>query len=556
MIEHKESIVYQIWPRSFCDANGDGIGDLNGIRSKLDYLKELGVDILWLSPVYASPDTDYGYDISDYYTIHPDFGTMEDFDVLLAEAKARDIGIVMDLVANHTSDKHAWFQAALADKTSKYRDYYIFRPGKNGGAPNNWMSFFGGSAWQKDEKSGEYYLTTFTPNQCDLNWENEELRRDVYDMMRFWLEKGVKGFRMDVINTIKKPADFPDKDPHKKGLQFPGELICDLEGVHAFLKEMNREVLKPYDCFTVGEGAMTGKASVARYTKPENEELEMMFQFDLALLGCGELGKFDFRKLYRWSIKDFKQTVDSWQRSMQENGGWVGNYLSNHDQPRQVSRFGDDKRFRRESAKALALFNLTLRGTPFIYQGEECGMTNCRIPQSEWKDYEAINTFSLLQSMMHLPKFIARRVIMNMTRDNARTPVQWNAEKNAGFTTGTPWLMVNPNYKEVNIEAESRAGGVTEFYKKAIALRKAHKVLTYGVYAPVDYENKKVIAYTRTGEEETLLVAVNLTASPARVSLPEAKGECLIFTHVPREYGNSLLLAPYEGVVFRVEQAI
>ncbi len=552
MSEHKKSVVYQIWPRSFYDTNGDGIGDLGGIRAKLDYLKELGVDYLWLSPVYASPDTDYGYDISDYYAIHPDFGSMEEFDLLAAQAKARGIGILMDLVANHTSDKHAWFQAALRDKNSKYRDYYIFRPGRNGGPPNNWMSFFGGSAWQKDKASGEYYLTTFTPNQCDLNWENEEMRQELYAMMRFWLDKGVAGFRMDVINTIKKPADFPDKDPKKKGLQFPGELICDLEGVHEYLKEMHREVLKPYRCFTVGEGALTGPASVARYTNPENEELEMMFQFDLALLGCGPLGKFDFRKLYRWNVKDFKKTVDLWQRAMQESGGWVGNYLSNHDQPRQVSRFGGDKRFRRESAKALCLFNLTLRGTPFLYQGEECGMTNCRLEESAWKDYEAVNTYSLLQSMMHLPKFVALRVIQRMTRDNARTPVQWNAEENAGFTKGKPWLKVNPNYREVNIEAESRPGGIVEFYKKAIALRKNSEALACGAYAPVDFENRRVIAYTRTGAEETLLIAVNLTGKPAKLRLPEGNGKCLLSTHGTRAYEAAPRLAPYEGVVFQI----
>lgn len=552
MSEHKNSIVYQIWPRSFYDSNGDGIGDIGGIRAKLDYLQGLGVDYLWLSPVYASPNTDYGYDISDYYAIHPDFGTMEEFDLLVTEAKARGMGILMDLVANHTSDKHAWFEAALRDKASKYRDYYIFRPGRNGGAPNNWMSFFGGSAWQREEAGGEYYLTTFTPHQCDLNWENEELRQELYAMMRFWLDKGVAGFRMDVINTIKKPGGFPDKDPEKKGLQFPGELICDLEGVHDYLKEMHREVLKPYRCFTVGEGALTGPGSVARYTNPENEELEMMFQFDLALLGCGPLGKFDFRKLYRWSVMDFKKAADLWQNAMQESGGWVGNYLSNHDQPHQVSRFGDDTRFRRESAKALCLVNLTLRGTPFVYQGEECGMTNCRLEEGEWKDYEAVNTYSLLQSMMHLPKFLALRIIQKMTRDNARTPVQWSAEENAGFTKGTPWLKVNPNYREVNIEAESRPGGIAEFYKKAIALRKSSEALACGAYASVDFENRRVIAYTRTGAEKTLLIAVNLTRKPASVRLPEASGICLLFTHGTRAYETALRLAPYEGVVFEL----
>jgi oligo-1,6-glucosidase len=293
---------------------------------------------------------------------------------------------------------------------------------------------------------------------------------------------------------------------------------------------------------------------VARYTDPKNGELEMMFQFDLALLGCGPLGKFDFRKLYRFGVLDFKNTISSWQISMQENNGWVGNYLSNHDQPRQVSRFGNDKNFRRESAKALALINLTLRGTAFIYQGEEIGMTNCQLEETEWKDYEAINTYSLLQSMMHVPKWIARRIIQNMTRDNARTPMQWNDSTNAGFTAGTPWLKVNPNYKEVNLEAELREGGIASFYKKAIALRKTHDVLTYGLYAPVDRDNRSVIAYTRTDDTEKLLIAVNLTGKLADVKLINANAACIFSTYAPREYAPKLRLAPYEGIVFKITE--
>lgn len=428
-MDPREKIVYQIWPRSFCDGNGDGVGDLGGVIAKLDYLHELGVDLLWLSPVYASPNRDYGYDVSDYYAINPEYGTLAEFDRLVAEAKARGIGILMDFVPNHTSDQHAWFQAALNDPNSSYRDFYYFRPGKNGGAPNNWMSFFGGSAWTQDKKTGEYYLTSFTPGQCDLNWENPAVRQEMYKAMRFWMDRGIAGFRIDVVNAIKKAPGLPDKDPHKRGLQFPAELVTKQEGVHTFIQEMHREVFSHYpDCFTVGEGCLTGIEDVARFTNPENRELMMMFHFDIAMLGCGPLGKFDFRKGYRFTIRDFKRVVNRWQLAMQEKNGWTGNYLSNHDQPRQVSRFGSEKtpELRRASARALALLNLTLRGTPFLYQGEECGMTNCRLAKEEWKDFEAINDYAVLQSMMRLPAPLAEKIIVKMTRDNARTPVQWS----------------------------------------------------------------------------------------------------------------------------------
>ena len=355
----KQHIVYQIWPRSFYDSNGDGVGDLNGVIQKLDHIASLGCDMIWLNPVYASPNCDYGYDVSDYYSIQPDFGAMEDFDRLVSEARARGIGIIMDLVPNHVSDKSEWFQAAIADKNSPYRDYFYFKPGKNGGPPNNWLSFFGGSAWTLDKLSGEYYLTSFAPGQCDINWENPAVRRAIYDIMRFWLNKGIAGFRMDVVNTLKKAEGLPDKNPEKKGLQFPDDLVRDRDGIHDIIKEMHSEVLAHYDCFTVGEGVLTDTNSVIGYTEPSHNELMMMFQFDLHSLGCGPLGKFDFRKLYHWTIRDFKREIDRWQLEIQQGNGWVGNYLSNHDQPRQVSRFGNDGRYRRESAAALALLNFT-----------------------------------------------------------------------------------------------------------------------------------------------------------------------------------------------------
>lgn len=556
-MDPREKIVYQIWPRSFCDGNGDGIGDLGGVIAKLDYLHELGVDLLWLSPVYASPNRDYGYDVSDYYAINPEYGTLAEFDRLVAEAKARGIGILMDFVPNHTSDQHAWFQAALNDPNSPYRDFYYFRPGKNGGAPNNWMSFFGGSAWTQDKKTGEYYLTSFTPGQCDLNWENPAVRQEMYKAMRFWMDRGIAGFRIDVVNAIKKAPGLPDKDPHKRGLQFPAELVTKQEGVHTFIQEMHREVFSHYpDCFTVGEGCLTGIEDVARFTNPENRELMMMFHFDIAMLGCGPLGKFDFRKGYRFTIRDFKRVVNRWQLAMQEKNGWTGNYLSNHDQPRQVSRFGSEKtpELRRASARALALLNLTLRGTPFLYQGEECGMTNCRLAKEEWKDFEAINDYAVLQSMMRLPAPLAEKIIVKMTRDNARTPVQWSGGRNAGFTDGTPWMRVNPNYREINIEEDVlRMDSVVNFYKKAIALHHAHPALTFGTYAPVDEKNKRVLAYLRRGETETLLVAINLSDKQAKVSFPRLNArECLLYTHSSRIFAQELPLLPFEGLVYKV----
>lgn len=556
-MDPREKIVYQIWPRSFCDGNGDGVGDLGGVIAKLDYLHELGVDLLWLSPVYASPNRDYGYDVSDYYAINPEYGTLAEFDRLVAEAKARGIGILMDFVPNHTSDQHAWFQAALNDPNSPYRDFYYFRPGKNGGAPNNWMSFFGGSAWTQDKKTGEYYLTSFTPGQCDLNWENPAVRQEMYKAMRFWMDRGIAGFRIDVVNAIKKAPGLPDKDPHKRGLQFPAELVTKQEGVHTFIQEMHREVFSHYpDCFTVGEGCLTGIEDVARFTNPENRELMMMFHFDIAMLGCGPLGKFDFRKGYRFTIRDFKRVVNRWQLAMQEKNGWTGNYLSNHDQPRQVSRFGSEKtpELRRASARALALLNLTLRGTPFLYQGEECGMTNCRLSKEEWKDFEAINDYAVLQSMMRLPAPLAEKIIVKMTRDNARTPVQWSGGRNAGFTDGTPWMRVNPNYREINIEEDVlRMDSVVNFYKKAIALHHAHPALTFGTYAPVDEKNKRVLAYLRRGETETLLVAINLSDKQAKVSFPRLNArECLLYTHSSRTFAQELPLLPFEGLVYKV----
>lgn len=560
MENFKKRIVYQIWPRSFKDSNGDGIGDLNGITSRLDYINDLGADTIWLSPIYATGNKDFGYDIDDYYSINPEYGTMEDFNHLLEEVKHRGMDLVMDLVANHTSDQHKWFQEALKDKDSPYRDYYFFREGqigKNGESlpPNNWLSAFGGSAWQKDEKTGDYYLTMFTPNQCDLNWENPEVREGIYEIMRFWLDKGVLGFRMDVINTIAKKEGLPPAGKGKK-LDFPFEHIVSLPKSHEYIREMHEKVLSHYkDVFTVGEGMVTSMKDLIRYTDPQEKKLNMMFQFDIHLIGCGPLGKFDFRKGYLWTIKELKETIFNWQIGVQEGGGWLGNFMSNHDQPRQVSRFGDDKHFRRKSAKALALLNMTLRGTPFLYQGEEIGMTNCPFEMDEWKDFEAINDYKVLQDMMHLPKFVAKRVIQKMTRDHARTPVQWSSGKYAGFSEKEPWIKINPNYTYINVEDElKKKDSLIDFYKEIISLRKSSPALNDGILVPVNPDHPHVISYRRIYNDESLLIIINLSGRKTIINLEEvmtSDWSCEVGTYTKRNFESRLPLHPYEALVYR-----
>lgn len=564
MKNYKESVIYQIWPRSFCDSNGDGIGDLQGIVSKLDYIKSLGVDYIWLSPIYSSPNEDYGYDIDDYYKIHPDFGTMEDFELLLTEAKKRGMNLILDLVANHTSDKHLWFQEALKSKDSKYRNYYYFREGKIGEKhgkpaalpPNNWMSAFGGSAWQYDEASKEYYLTLFTPGQCDLNWENPDVRQGIYDVMRFWLNKGIAGFRLDVINAIAKTEGLPDAGNPEK-MEFPFEHVVSLPKSHEYVQEMYEQVLKHYDCITIGEGMVTDLKNLNLYTAPERHELNMMFQFDLHMLGCGKLGKYDFRKLYRYTITDMKNVIDRWQTGTQLENGWLGNYLSNHDQPRQVSRFGDDKKYRIPSAKALALLNFTLRGTPFIYQGEEIGMTNLKLAKNEWKDYEAINDYTMLKKM-HLPAFLAKKVIQKMTRDNARTPMQWSGETYAGFSTGWPWIKLNPNYETINVASDLVSkDSLIAFYKSLAQLRVKYPALCYGTYIPLCKNNKKAIAFVREYDSTRLVVTINLSPSIAHIDLTSTgykHGVLLLGTHLIDGFFLTFDLQPYEGRVYLIKK--
>ena len=448
---------------------------------------------------------------------------MADFDKLLCEAKLRGMGILMDLVANHSSDQHAWFKAALQSPDAPERDYYVFRPGRTDAAgkklpPNNWMSFFGGPAWTWSEEAELWYLTLFTPWQCDFNWKNPALRQEIWKLMRFWLDKGVAGFRMDVINTIAKAEGLPDKGNPAKSA-FPFELVLNREETHEYIHEMRAEVLDHYDCVTLGEGPLCSIEDVRKYTAPERDELDMMFQFDLHNLGYGPLGKYDFRRLYRWKLKDFAEVLYRWQCGLQEGGAWIANYLSNHDQNRQVSRFGNDKRFRSESAKALCVLNFCLRGPVCVYQGEEIAMADSRPLQKDWKDYEAKNAYRVLQSMMKLPGFLARRIVRKVSRDNARTPMQWGAGNNAQFSTGEPWMPLNSDWPEWNVQAQEADGAsVLHFYRRMAAFRAAHPVLATGSFHPLRKVKPPLMAWIRENKDERLLVLVNF--SSRRQSLP------------------------------------
>jgi oligo-1,6-glucosidase len=506
----KEAVVYQIYPRSFKDSNGDGIGDIPGIISKLDYLKDLGIDVIWLSPVYKSPNDDNGYDISDYRDIMDEFGTMADWEKLLEEVHKRGMKLIMDLVVNHSSDEHPWFIESRKSKDNPYRDYYIWRPGKDGKEPNNWESVFGGSAWEYDEATGEYYLHLFSKKQPDLNWENPKLRQEIYDMMKFWLDKGIDGFRMDVINFISKVPELPDA-PNPEGKKYVSGAQYFINGprIHEFLQEMNQEVLSKYDIMTVGEMPGVTVEEAQLYTGEDRNELNMVFQFEHVGLDSGPGGKWDLRPL---KLKDLKENMTKWQKGL-EGIGWNSLYLNNHDQPRMVSRFGNDQEYRVESAKMLATFLHMLQGTPFIYQGEEIGMTNVRFESID--DYKDIETLNMYREKVMEQGEDTKKVMESIYakgRDNARTPFQWNDNENAGFTSGTPWIKVNPNYKEINAkQAIEDPNSIYHYYRKLIQLRKQHPIIVYGTYDLILPEHEQIYAYTRTYHNEKLLVILNFS---------------------------------------------
>ncbi len=550
----KESVVYQIYPRSFQDSNGDGIGDIPGIVSRLDYLQELGVDVVWLCPVYESPNDDNGYDISDYRRILDEFGTLEDWEKLLEDLHARGMKLIMDLVVNHSSDEHAWFAESRKSRDNGYRDYYIWRDGNNGAEPNNWSSFFSGSAWKYDGATDQYYLHLFSSKQPDLNWENEKVRREVYDMMAWWLDKGIDGFRMDVINLISKVPGLPDA-PGEGRYNFGADSFMNGPRVHEYLQEMNREVLSRYDIMTVGETPGVTPEQAALYVGEDRGELNMVFQFEHMDIDSGPGGKWDVQP---WRLSDFKRVMGKWQLELQDRG-WNSLYLNNHDQPRMVSRFGDDKDCRKQSAKMLGTLLHTLQGTPYIYQGEELGMTNVRFGSiGEYRDIETLNMYKEA-SQAGRPVEAVMASIYSKGRDNARTPMQWNGSAHGGFTTGTPWIASNPNYTEINAEeARSDPDSIFHYYKKLIALRKRHDVIVYGKYEALLEDDERIYAYTRTLDGERLLVVLNFFGEEADFSLPEKirceSAELLIgnYGHGAGRDWRSLKLRPYEAVVLRL----
>ncbi|MDR2599042.1 MAG: alpha-glucosidase [Oscillospiraceae bacterium] len=537
----KERVVYQIYPRSFQDTNGDGIGDIPGIISRLDEIKELGAGIIWLSPVFKSPDADNGYDISDYRDINPKFGTMADMEQLFAEAAKRDIKIIMDLVINHTSDEHDWFIKSR-EKDSPYRDYYIWKPAnQDGKPPNNWTSFFGGSAWKFDPRSGEYYLHLFNEKQPDLNYRNPKVIEEVKDIMHFWLKKGAAGFRCDVINLIFK-SSYADG---KRRLAIQGrEHYTSQEGSHRILQELNRHVLSQYDCFTVGEAAFVDLHDAKLLCDPDRKELDMLFYFD-HLNVDRRIEKYISKK---FSAKKLLAVITKWQQGLD----WNAVYLENHDQPRIVSHYGNDGEYWERSAKMLATLLLTLRGTPYIYQGQEIGMTNFDYTSmSELNDVEAIGVDKMMRKF-HIPASLRWKMIAPSARDNSRTPVQWSAEDGAGFTKGTPWLGINKNHTKINYEEQkNREDSILSYYKEMIKLRAGSETLKYGDFAPV-YCTKQVMAYSRTiiGDEQYVVI-LNFSDKSASTPLENNLVGKVIATNTNRTDYNGEL-APWEAVVLKV----
>ncbi|PAK52039.1 alpha-glucosidase [Paenibacillus sp. 7541] len=545
----KESVAYQIYPRSFQDSNGDGIGDLRGITERLDYLQYLGIDLLWLSPVYDSPNDDNGYDIRDYHGILDEYGTMEDMDELLEEARKRGIRLVMDLVANHTSDEHAWFIESRSSKDSPKRDWYIWRPGNEGAEPTNWECAFGGSAWEYDENSGEYYLHCFSKKQPDLNWENEEVRQALYSMIHWWMDKGIAGFRVDAITYIKKNPAFPQLAAADGRRYAPVEQASlNQEGILDFLRELKQEALEPRSAITVAEAPGVPLEQIRDFVDETDGVFTMLFQFSHVDLDIKPGGKAEFTD---WDMKKFKEALSLWQRESNRHG-WMGLFLENHDHVRSVSKFGDDGQYRDLSAKMLATYYFLMRGTPFIYQGQEIGMTNCPFDSiDEYRDISSLNLYRE-ETAKGRPASEILDYLGKRSRDQGRTPMQWNADREAGFTSGTPWIKVNPNYTEINVENNMRdEHSVLQFYRKLIALRRQYSALVYGFYEELCEDSADIGMYRRTHEGETFIVVCNFTADRVEwAGLTEtlAGGERVLSNYETEAQGS---LRPYEAAVYR-----
>ena len=549
----KESVVYQIYPRSFCDSNGDGIGDLNGITGKLDYLKELGVDVIWLSPVYKSPNDDNGYDISDYQAIMDEFGTMEDFDRMLATAHEKGIKIMMDLVVNHTSDEHKWFIESRKSTDNPYRDYYIWRPAKEDGSlPNNWGSCFSGPAWEYDKTTDMYFLHLFSKKQPDLNWDNPAVRQDVFDMMNWWLKKGVDGFRMDVISLISKEPGLPDKEPGINGYA-TFNVSANGPHVHEYLQEMRQKALNNADTITVGECSGVTLEEAKKYARSDEKELNMVFQFEHMDVDSDEkAGKWTTRKM---DLRDLKKILTRWQKGLQDIA-WNSLYWENHDQPRSVSRFGNDSdEYREISAKMLATCIHMMQGTPYVYQGEELGMTNCPFSTLDnFRDLESINAFHELTEQGKMTEEDMMAAIGYKGRDNARTPMQWDDSAYAGFSTANPWIMVNPNYTKINAKDQvNREDSVFKYYQKLIKLRHESELIVYGTYDLILDDDKDIYAYIRTLGDEKLIVYCNFSENTREVEIPEefVNGKVLISNYSDAKANQKITLRPYEAIVIQ-----
>ena len=541
-MEFKRQTVYQIYLKSFNDSNGDGLGDLKGVTDKLLYLKELGIDYIWLTPFFISPQNDNGYDVADYRNIDPRYGTIEDAENLISEAGKLDIGIMLDMVFNHTSTEHEWFKKAM-EGDPKYMDYYIFRdPKPDGSAPTNWVSKFGGNAWEYVPKFNKYYLHLFDKTQADLNWENPQVREELKDILKFWQNKGVKGFRFDVVNLISKPDVFED-DFEGDGRRF----YTDGIRVHQYLKELCRDSgLNENGMMTVGEMSSTTIDNCIRYSNPEEKELSMCFSFHHL--------KVDYKNGNKWELQpcDFmalKNLLNKWQTGMEEGNGWNALFWCNHDQPRVLSRFGNDKNYPTESAEMLATMIHLMRGTPYVYQGEEIAMTNAYFEDiSQYKDVESLNYFKILKDD-GIPEDEVYEILRCRSRDNSRTPMQWDNSENAGFTTGTPWIEVNKNYKTINADnAVKNKNSVFHYYKKLIALRKENDVIAYGSYNPEMEDNTNVCAYSREYEGKKLFVVCNFYGTETKISLPDefVGKEILISNYKDAKAEKEITLRPFE----------
>lgn len=532
----KEAVGYQVYPRSFQDSNGDGIGDLEGMIGRLDYLKDLGIDFIWICPMYKSPLDDNGYDISDYRDILDDFGTMEDFDRLLDEVHQRDMRLIIDLVLNHTSDEHPWFLESRSSRDNPKRDWYIWRDGKNGEEPNNWESIFDGSAWKYDELTGQYFLHIFSERQPDLNWENEEVRRELYDTVNWWLDKGIDGFRIDAISHIKKRPGLPDMpNPDNERYVSSFDMHMNQEGIHDFLQEFKDETYGKYDAVSVGE-ANGVSADEAHQWVGENGKMDMIFQFE-------HLDLWDQEAEQKLDVPSLKEALTKWQKAL-EGDGWNALFIENHDKARSVSTWGDDETYWKESATSLATMYFLMQGTPFIYQGQEIGMTNIELPSiDDYDDVAAKNFYEVKKEEGWSETEILENLWMT-SRDNSRTPMQWDGSENAGFTSGDPWMKINPNHSEINVADQwEDESSILHHYRELIRLKKTYDIFTYGSYDLVDEDNTSIYAYTRTLENDQALIVANLTPKTATLHLETEMTEKDVILHNYRDVTDVHTLA-------------